>query len=126
LLEDVTVSEMHPRAVRMEGTIVGFGIPGAFWCPDLVLRDSTGMVYVWYRQSIPFAGLCFALTSADRYIGQKVMIDGWFRRGLSPYLEMSRLTGPDGEPRRAYSRWVQYTAAALVASGGVICRVMSR
>jgi len=51
---------MRPRAARLEGRILGFA-PGAFWCPDLVLRDATGLVYVLYRQSIPFAGLFFAL-----------------------------------------------------------------
>ncbi len=42
LLEDVEVSEMRPRAVRLKGEIVGRGVPGAFWSPDLVLRDPTG------------------------------------------------------------------------------------
>jgi hypothetical protein len=126
LMEDVTVSQMRPRAVRLEGTIMGFGVPGAFWCPDLVLRDSTGLLYVLYRQSIPFARLFFAVSTADRYIGQKVVIEGWFRRGLRPYIEMSCLTGEDGQPRRAYSRWVQYAAAALVALGGLVLAVMNR
>lgn len=125
LMEDVKVSQMRPRAVRLEGTIIGFGVPGAFWCPDLVLRDSTGMLYVLYRQSIPFARLFFALSSAERYIGRKVVIEGWFRRGLQPYVEMACLTGDDGKPRRAYSRWVQYGAAGLVAAAGVAWRLMS-
>lgn len=119
LMEDVTVSEMRPRAVRLEGTIVGFGVPGAFWCPDLVLRDSTGLVYVLYRQWIPFARLFFALSSAQQYIGQKVVVEGWFRRGFQPYLEMSSLSKGDGRPHRAYSRWIQYGAAAMVAAFGL-------
>ena len=124
LMEDITVSQMRSRAVRLEGTIIGFGVPGAFWCPDLVLRDSTGMLYVLYRQSIPFARLFFALSSAERYIGRNVVIEGWFRRGLRPYIEMSCLTGDDRQPRRAYSRRVQYAAAAAVSAGGVAWMVM--
>jgi len=120
LLQDVEVSQMRPRAVRLEGKILGFGVPGAFWCPDLVLQDASGMVYVWYRQSIPFARLVFAFSSAKQYIGQRVVIEGWFRRGLSPYLEMSCLTGEDGKPRRAYSRRIQYCATALIAAGGLL------
>ncbi|MGD0496901.1 MAG: M48 family metalloprotease [Bryobacteraceae bacterium] len=118
LIEDVEVSEMRPRAVRLEGEILGQGVPGAFWSPDLVLQDSTGMLFVLYRQSIPLARFFFAITEAEKWIGKKVAIEGWFRRGTRPYVEMSRLTGEDGKAHRTYSRWVQYAlAAAAVAIG---------
>jgi len=101
----------------VEGEIVGRGVPGAFWSPDVVLRDATGMLFILYRQSIPFARLLFAL-SADEYIGQRVTIEGWFRRGLRPYIEMSSLTTEDGRTSRAWSRWVQYLLAAGAVAGG--------
>jgi hypothetical protein len=114
LLEDTEVSQMRPRAVRLKGEIVGRGVPGVFWSPDLVLRDSTGIIFMLYRQTIPFARFLFAVTSADSYVGQTFEIEGWFRRGLTPYVEMSRLTAEDGSVHRAYSRWVQ-CALAIVA-----------
>jgi Zn-dependent protease with chaperone function len=119
LLEDTEVSEMRPRAVRLHGQIIGRGVPGAFWSPDLVLRDATGMIFLKYRQSIPFARLLFALTSADEYIGRNVEVEGWFRRGLIPYVEMSRFS--DGEStKRAYSRYVQYLVVALAIVAGCV------
>jgi Zn-dependent protease with chaperone function len=118
LIEDVEVSEMRPRAVRLEGEILGRGVPGAFWSPDLVLRDASGILFVLYRQSIPFARLLFAVAAAEKYVGQKVVIEGWFRRGLRPYVEMATLTGEDGRTRRAWSRWVQYAFAAAVVGAG--------
>ncbi len=126
LIEDVEVSEMRPRAVRLEGEILGRGVPGAFWSPDLVLRDSTGMLFVLYRQSIPFARFLFAMTAAETYIGQKVTIEGWFRRGLRPYVEMSTLAGEDGSTHRAYSRWVQYALATAAIGAGWLWLVASR
>ncbi|PYV21614.1 MAG: hypothetical protein DMG27_20280 [Acidobacteria bacterium] len=113
LIEDVEVSQMRPRAVRLKGKILGRGMPGAFWSPDLVLRDSTGIMFILYRQSIPFARLLFATTAAENYIGQEVEVEGWFRRGLVPYVEMSRLKGKDSTTHRAYSRWVQYALAGV-------------
>ena len=104
---------MRPRAVRLKGKILGRGMPGAFWSPDLVLRDSTGIMFILYRQSIPFARLLFATTAAENYIGQEVEVEGWFRRGLVPYVEMSRLKGKDSTTHRAYSRWVQYALAGV-------------
>jgi hypothetical protein len=118
LIEDVEVSQMRPRAVRLKGEILGRGEPGAFWSPDLVLRDSTGMVFMLYRQSIPFVRFLFAITAAENYIGQQVEVEGWFRRGLRPYVEMSKLTGEDHSSHRAYSRWIQLILAAIAVAAG--------
>jgi heat shock protein HtpX len=120
LLEDLEVSQMRPRAVSLKGTILGRGEPGAFWSPDLVLRDSTGMMFVLYRASIPFARYFFAVTAAESYVGQEVAIDGWFRRGLRPYVELSRLTGKDLSIHRSYSRWIQLAVAALAVAAGFL------
>jgi heat shock protein HtpX len=117
LIRDTAVSQMRARAVRVEGEIVGRGVPGAFWSPDLVLREATGMLFILYRQTIPFARLLFAL-NADEFIGQQVTIEGWFRRGLRPYIEMSSLTAQDGTTRRAWSRWVQCFLALAAMAGG--------
>ena len=114
LLEDTEVSQMRPRAVRLRGEIVGRGVPGVFWSPDLVLRDSTGIIFLLYRQSIPLARLLFAVTSAESLIGQTVEIEGWYRRGLTPYVEMSHLKADDGTSEHTYSRWVQ-SALAVAA-----------
>ncbi len=117
LIRDTQVSQMQARAVRVEGEIVGRGVPGAFWSPDLVLRDETGMLFILYRQTIPFARLLFALNAAD-YIGQRVTIEGWFRRGLRPYIEMSKLSTSEGKTNRAWSRWVQVLLALGAMAGG--------
>ena len=109
---------MRPRAVRLKGEIVGRGLPGAFWSADLVLRDATGIIFLLYRQSIPFARYLFAMSSAEKYIGQQVVIEGWFRRGLTPYVEMSKLSGQDHTSHRAISRWVQLGLAAVAVAIG--------
>ena len=111
LIKDLEVSQMQPRAVRLQGAIVGRGAPGAFWSPDLVLRDATGIIFLLYRQSIPFARFLFAITNAEAYIGQEVTVEGWFRRGAAPYVEMGKLTDSDGLTHRTYSRWIQYALA---------------
>jgi heat shock protein HtpX len=114
LLEDLEVSQMRPRAVRLKGKILGRGEPGAFWSPDLVLRDATGIMFILYRQSIPFARFLFGTSEAESYVGQEVVVEGWFRRGLAPYVELSKLTGEYETVHRTYSRWIQL-AVALAA-----------
>lgn len=120
LLEDVEVSQMRPRAVHLKGEILGRGVPGAFWSPDLVLRDSTGILFVLYRQSIPLARFLFAVTEAENYIGKQVEVEGWFRRGLTPYIEMSRLTGENGATHSSISVWVQYALSLLAIAAGYL------
>jgi heat shock protein HtpX len=145
LLEDLSVSQMRPRAVEITGEIIGQGVPGAFWSPDLVLKDETGLVFLLYRASIPFARLFFAIYNVDRFMGEKVTVKGWYRRGLSPYIEMSKIEanltksregsglvrlfgeegdrGPEETERivaRSYSQWIQLTGAALATAVGLI------
>jgi hypothetical protein len=144
LLDDMGVSQMRPRAIEIEGEIIGHGVPGAFWSPDLVLRDETGMMFLLYRSSIPFGRLLFALRSADRLVGERVTVQGWYRRGLKPYIEMSRVEArvskaggseylsifgneASNQPleyeqlvERSYSRWIQLAASAACAAAGII------
>ena len=118
LLQDLEVSQMQPRAVRMKGKVVGRGEPGAFWSPDLVLRDQTGIIFLLYRSSIPFARFIFGTGKAEEYVGQNVVVEGWYRRGLAPYIEMAKLTGENGRSSRLYSRWIQAMAAAVCVAIG--------
>ena len=145
LLDDLGVSQMRPRAVEMEGEVIGHGIPGAAWSADLVLQDETGLMFLYYRSSIPFGRLAFALRSADRLIGERVKVCGWYRRGLKPYVEVARVeakvskarkgrgmttlfNGQDAaEPleyeqlvERSYSQWIQLALTAVCVAAGVV------
>jgi heat shock protein HtpX len=119
MIEDVEVSQMRPRPVRVKGKILGKGVPGFFWSSDLVLQDDSGIIFILYRQSILFAGLLFA-NKAEDFIGQQVEIEGWFRRGMAPYIEMSQLTVESGMKYRTYSRWVQHALSAIAVAVGYI------
>ena len=145
LLEDLSVSQMRPRAVQLEGEVIGHGIPGAVWSADLVLQDATGMMFLYYRSSIPFGRLWFALRSADRLIGERVKVQGWYRRGLKPYVEVARvearvmkaregrgmttLFGGEGAAapieyedlvERSYSQWIQLAVTAACVAAGLV------
>jgi Zn-dependent protease with chaperone function len=144
LLEDMSVSQMRPRAVELEGEIIGHGIPGAAWSADLVLQDDSGMMFVYYRSSLPFGRLFFAVTKADDLIGERVKLRGWYRRGMRPFIELSRIEGQrmkirsgrgmtslfssdastapvEYEPvvSRSYSVWIQLAASAACVAFGI-------
>jgi len=144
LLDELDISQMRPRAVELEGEVIGHGVPGAFWSPDLVLQDETGMMFLLYRSSVPFGRLFFAIRSADRLVGERVKVQGWYRRGLKPYVEIARVESTVAKARegrgmttlfggegaqapveyeqiveRSYSRWLQLAAAAVCTTGGL-------
>lgn len=145
LLEDMSVSQMRPRAVELTGEVLGHGVPGAFWSPDLVMRDETGMMFLLYRSSIPFGRLLFAIRSADRFVGETITVRGWYRRGLKPYVELTSIEGRVSKAQkskglttlfggeegwapleyeqlkeRSYSVWIQLAVAAGCAAVGVV------
>jgi hypothetical protein len=145
LIADAHVSQMRPHAIEIEGEIVGHGVPGASWSPDLVLKDDTGLMFLYYRSSIPLGRLVFAMRSADRLIGEHVKVHGWYRRGLQPYIELSRIealvpkpaagSGPvtlfgkaGQKPRldyewlveRSYSRSIQLIFSAAFSAAGIV------
>jgi Zn-dependent protease with chaperone function len=145
LLQDLDVSQMRPRAVEIEGEIIGHGIPGAIWSADLVLQDQTGLMFLYYRSTIPFGRFFFAVRSADRLIGEKVKLRGWYRRGLKPYVEIARVEATVSKARRgrgmttlfggddsdapieyeqlverSYSQWIQLALTAACVGIGVV------
>ncbi|MFC5860903.1 M48 family metalloprotease [Acidicapsa dinghuensis] len=145
MLEDLEVSEMQPRAIELHGEVVGNGFPGAFWSPDLVLKDDTGLMFLLYRSSIPLGRLFFALSKADNFIGEQVTVKGWYRRGARPYVEISEISatvtkvetwhevftvvGKAAEniktwraplTQRSYSRWIQFAVSSAVTAAGIL------
>ncbi len=117
LIEDTVASNMRPRAVRIEGWVTGRGDPGMFWSPDLLLRDESGAIFLLDRQSIPLARL-FLVPDAESLIGQRVVVEGWYRRDPAPYVELSRAEcAAEGIVHRSYSRWIQLVYAAAASAG---------
>ena len=59
LLHKVKVSNVRPVPARMRGTIIGRGVPGLIWSEDFVMRDSTGILFLDYRQPLQHLGVAF-------------------------------------------------------------------
>lgn len=111
LTEITTVSDMSAVPVRLEGEIIG--TTGRF-TSDLMFQDSSGMIFVLDRQSIPFENFLMA-GKASEFAGAKVVLEGWYRRNLRPYVELSKIETDDGRSHRSYSCYIQI-GIAFVAS----------
>jgi len=91
LLRKMKVSPVTAIPVTLKGTIIGKGDAGNIFSEDLVLRDSTGLIFLDYEQPLAIMNFFFALTKAKHFCGQEVKIEGWYRRAPIPYIELFKI-----------------------------------
>jgi Zn-dependent protease with chaperone function len=118
LVTNTKASQMRSLPVQLKGRITGLAAGPHSGCPDLVLEDETGRVYLSYQPFIPFAGLTFAEFKAPRFLNEEVTVDGWLRRGPVPFVELKRVTVAQSETSiTTHKRWLQsgLVLAAMVA-----------
>jgi heat shock protein HtpX len=125
LVAHVKVSPVRPVPAVVTGTIIGKGVPGLIYSESFVIRDPTGILFLDYRQPLPFWGFLFGLLRAGRYQGKEVRVTGWFRRSPVPYLEIYHLeTVDDSLPaRNCYSYHGRLALGAILALVGVASMV---
>lgn len=120
LLERIDASPVAGIGVNVRGKIIGRGMPGYVLSPDLVVQDSSGFVPLLYSQPLPLWGSLFALFKADKYFGQEVIAQGWYRRLPGPSVELRGVIAGDGTQTKTYTWVTRYVASGLVLLVGLI------
>jgi heat shock protein HtpX len=122
LMSHVKVSPVRPVPATVTGTIIGKGVPGLIWSEDFVIQDKTGILFLDYKQPFAIWDWLFGLLRAGRYQGKEVRVQGWFRRGPTPYLEIYHMDVLDGsEPSRTcYSYYANVIGCAIVGVIGFV------
>jgi len=113
LITNIKVSPIRAVPAIIEGKIVGKGIPGYYFGEDLYFQDNTGLMYIDYRFGISLVDFFWALSKANRLVGQRVRIKGWYRRGPGPYLQVDTIETESGKRYRNYSKHMTYILAAI-------------
>lgn len=119
LVTNINVSPVRPVPSIIEGKIIGKGIPGHWLSEDLYFRDNTARLHIDYRFGFSLMDFWWALRRADELVGQKVKIQGWYRRGPIPYLQVDTIWTQDGRRFRNYSKHMTYVSAVLFFIIGV-------
>jgi Zn-dependent protease with chaperone function len=120
LLERLDASPVAGIGVNVKGKIIGRGMPGYVLSPDLVVQDESGFVPLLYRQPLPLWGSLFALFRADRYFGQEVLAQGWYRRLPGPAVELRQVQAADGTKTRTFSWVTRYVTSGVVLLAGLV------
>lgn len=120
LLKKIKVSRVRPVPCTLKGKIIGRGVPGLIWSSDLVMQDATGFILLDYRQPLGIIEWLFGLLRAAQWIGQDVTVTGWYRRGPTPYLELSTLTSAGDGTTRCYVYPLKIIVEVMMIGGGLI------
>jgi Zn-dependent protease with chaperone function len=95
LIMDARAGPVHGKPVKIEGTIVGRGIPGLFFSEDLKLDDGSGIMLLDYHQVSKMLDFFVGIFKTQEKVGKKAIIEGWYRRAPVPYVEILRMNWVD-------------------------------
>lgn len=108
--------------VRLQGKLMGrTGI--ANWLnQDLLLQTSSGLIKLHFFSKLGPLGNLFPWPKRpEQFIGQKVTVFGWFRRGSTPWIDVDVIRNKSGESTQSgYPVWVTILAIASALIGAYI------
>lgn len=111
---EVKVSHIRCKPVTLRGKVIGRGIPGLYWSEDLVIHDGSGFMTTDYRQPLRLLEFLFGLFRAESFVGQDVVMRGWYRRYPIPYLELWKVQLPDGTTHTCHNWAMKFWGTILV------------
>jgi heat shock protein HtpX len=120
LLKKVKVSGIRPVPCRIKGTVIGRGVPGLIWSEDFVMQDETGIIFLDYRQPIPFWDFFFGLLRRAKYDNRKAEVVGWYRRTPVPYIELKSIKAEGETEKKCYTYIAKYFGAGILTIIGLL------
>ena len=118
LLKKVKVSAVRPVPCRLEGVIIGRGVPGYIFSDDFIMRDDSGIIFIDYRQPLAIWEFFFGLLKAGGFQGADVTVEGWHRRAPVPYIEL-RTIERGGKVTKSWVPAMNRFGALVVIAAGV-------
>jgi len=109
----------HPQAVhslRISGTLLGRKGNNNWLGQDLILATETGNISLHISSRLGILGnILPGFPRANEFIGKPVIVSGWFRRGIVPWIDVERITNDQRQSMRA-GYPIFLTLLALVAA----------
>lgn len=109
----------HPQAVyslRITGTLLGRKGNNNWLGQDLILATETGNIPLHISSRLGILGnLLPGFPRANEFIGKPVIVSGWLRRGVIPWIDVERITNDQRQSIRA-GYPIFLTLLALVAA----------
>lgn len=116
LVADPEANPVKGTPVILRGRVIGRGRPGIEWEEDVKIQDATGLMLVDYRSGTRFGDFLVGAVATGGFVGKEVVVSGWYRRYVVPYVELFRMEADD---RKLTSPFVPLAVAVTVFLGGV-------
>ncbi|MDJ0648234.1 MAG: zinc metalloprotease HtpX [Xenococcaceae cyanobacterium MO_188.B19] len=106
LMSDPYASPLRGKPVKLQGNLIGRGQAGYKFGSDFKIQDPTGMLYLRYSSRFgPIGNFLFGMSRVQNLIGSQVNSQGWFRRGIMPWMDLVKLETTDGTVVNSYHRF---------------------
>ncbi len=117
LMSDAYASPLRGKPVKLTGQVIGKGEAGGRINEDFQFKDKTGMVYLDYSSRFGALGnFFFGWRQSEKYVGQPVLLTGWFRRGLAAKVDLNEMECDQGLVK-SYHRFGKLVSATLCVAG---------
>lgn len=122
LMSDPYASPLRGTPAKLQGKLIGRGDAGNNFGSDLQLKDRSGLMYLHYASRFGAIGnFLFGMKRVQSLIGMKVEAIGWFRRGVTPYMDLIQLKSNSGTVVNSYHRfWAFVVGFGALALGLLI------
>ncbi len=118
LMSNIYASPIRGTPALLEGEIIGKGVAGYRLSEDMMMQDSTGLMYLNYESMFGGIGnLIFSWKRVQQLIGQPIKAEGWFIRGLTQRLDLRLLTSEGTVIKSAIKIWSVIGGILLMAFG---------
>lgn len=119
LLGDRDAVPAKPRTVRLHGRLLGRAGTANWLGQDLLLQTASGIVHLhWFSRLGPAGNLLpLAKHRPCDFIGRKVTVTGWLRRGGTTWIDVDRLTIQSRSLRSGYPVWITILAVLAALRG---------
>ncbi len=108
-------SPLRGKPVRIEGHVVGRGVPGYVFGEDMMYQDKTGLIFVNYHSALGFLGnILFALRKVKKLMGLPSVAEGWFHRHMASMLTLRRLETGEGVTKSYRHVWSRIWPSLLI------------
>jgi len=122
LMSDPYASPLRGHPVYLQGQLIGRGNAGYQFGSDFKLQDKSGMLFLRYSSRFgPIGNFLFGLSQVKKLIGMQVGSMGWFRRSISPWMDLVQISTETGQVINSYHRfWSCLWGGCLIVGGLVL------
>ncbi|MDJ0598709.1 MAG: zinc metalloprotease HtpX [Crocosphaera sp.] len=124
LMCDPYGSPVRGKPVQLKGQLIGRGDAGYVFGSDMKLQDQTGIIFTHYASRFGAIGnFFFGATQVENLLGSPVRTVGWFRRGVSPWLDLIELSNKE-KTVKSYHRFSGFITGSIIIIIGLILPVI--